>query len=204
MKMKSAGWHRSAGVLSLALLLLAACAPSASSSPEASAPPSSDESVAASATASVVGVVECDAPEGSVNDVASEPPGWRELGDYREWTTADGCLLRIDVLGDRPGPEHCGFESARVIVTGIPVGERYTDASDDAEFIRDPDNVFGDPEIAAAFDPNAELPADAEDTGFRNEGSELWIVPGDDSAIYLVTGESVERWPHDPEPTGCA
>lgn len=147
--------------------------------------------------------MECDAPDGSVNDVATEPD-WRGFGEYREWTTADGCLLRIDVLGDRPGPEHCGFETARVIVTGIPVGERYTDASDDAEYIRDPENVFGDSDIAAAFDPDAELPADAEDTGFRSEGTELWVVPGDDSAIYLVTGETVESWPHDPEPTGCA
>lgn len=210
MKMKSRGRHRSAGVWSLAVLLLAACAPSASSSPESAGPsssaavsvsPSSAESVAPSASA--LAVVECDAPDGSVNDVATEPD-WRGFGEYREWTTADGCLLRIDVLGDRPGPEHCGFESARVIVTGIPVGERYTDSSDAAEFIRDPDNVFGDPEIAAAFDPDADLPADAEDTGFRNDGSELWIVPGDGGAIYLVTGESVERWPHDAEPTGCA
>jgi len=138
-----------------------------------------------------------------VTDVATEPD-WRGFGEYREWTTADGCLLRIDVLGDRPGPAHCGFESARVIVTGSPVGARYTDASDAAEYIRDPDDVFGDPVIAAAFDPNAELPATAEDTGFRNEGWELWIVPGDETAIYLLTGTTTELWPRDLEPTGCA
>ncbi len=138
-----------------------------------------------------------------MNDVANEPD-WRELAEYRDWTTTDGCLIRIDVLGDRPGAEHCGFESARAIVTGEPVGARYTDANDDAEYIRDPENVFGDADTAAAFDPDAELPAGAEDTGFRQGATELWVDPADESAIYLVTGDVTELWPFDPEPTGCA
>jgi hypothetical protein len=191
----------------LAAVLLVACAPSASAPSESEALPSSDPSsatsLAPSAAPSEVAVVECDAPEGSVNDVATEPD-WRGFGEYREWTTEDGCLIRIDILGDRPGPEHCGFESARVIVTGIPVGTRYTDASDDAEYIRDPENVFGDQDIADAFDPDAELPPGAEDTGFRSEGTELWVDPANDSVIYLVTGTTIESWPLDPEPTGCA
>ncbi|MGH3029199.1 MAG: hypothetical protein ACRDNE_00255 [Gaiellaceae bacterium] len=54
----------------------------------------------------------CEAPAGSVTDVAHEPD-WRRFADYQPWTTVDGCLVRIDVLADRPGPEHCGFESAR-------------------------------------------------------------------------------------------
>lgn len=155
-----------------------------------------------SAAPTETGVVVCDAPEGSVNDVATEPD-WRQFAEYRDWTTADGCLIRIDVLADGHGPEHCGFESARVIVTGIPVGARYTDASDDAEYIRDPDNVFGDPDTAAAFDPDATLPAGAEDTGFRQGDTELWVDPADESAIYLVTGPSIESWPLDLEPTVC-
>ncbi|MGH2489204.1 MAG: hypothetical protein ACRDFR_06290, partial [Candidatus Limnocylindria bacterium] len=63
--------------------------------------------------------------------------------------------------------------------------------------------VFGDAETAAAFDPDADLPAAAEDTGFRQDGTELWMDRADESAIYLVTGTSIERWPLDPEPTGC-
>lgn len=151
---------------------------------------------------SVVGVAVCEAPEGSVNDVATEP-NWRESAEYFDWTTADRCLVRIDVIADRPGPEHCGFESARVIITGVPIGERYTDASDDAEYIRDPENVFGDAETAAAYDPDADLPPEAEDTGFRQGATELWVDPVEQTAIYLVTGGTVERWPLDPEPTGC-
>lgn len=151
---------------------------------------------------SAVGAAVCDAPEGSVNDVATEPD-WRQFAEYREWTTADGCLIRIDVIADRDGPEQCGFEDARVIITGTPVGSRYTDASDDAEYIRDPDNVFGDADTAAAFDPNAELPAGAEDTGFRQGETQLWVDPSDESAIYLLLEATIERWPLDPEPTPC-
>ena len=145
----------------------------------------------------------CKAKRGTATDVAHEPE-WREYADYRPWTTKDGCLVRVDVLADRNGPEHCGYESARVIITGTPVGTRYSDAGDAAEYVRDPDNVFGDPVTASAFDPDAELPKGAVDTGFRQGATALWTDPSDPSAIYLVTHESVERWPRDPTPTVCA
>ena len=133
----------------------------------------------------------------------TEPP-WRQFAEYRLWATADtGCLLRIDVIGDRPGPEHCGFEDARVIITGIPVGARYSDPTNTAEYVRDPRNVLGDASTASAFDPDAELPEGAVDTGFRQEGTELWLDPTDAAAIFLVTGEIVERWPRDSTPTMC-
>jgi hypothetical protein len=148
--------------------------------------------------------VACPAQTGAVTDVATEPD-WRQYADYRPWTTANGgCLVRIDVLAERPGPAHCGFEAARVIITGIPIGARYTNESNAANYVRDPDNVFGDPAIASAFDPHAKLPEGALDTGFRQQSTELWVDPADGSAIYLVTGASVERWPLDPDPAGCA
>lgn len=139
---------------------------------------------------------------GAATDVASEP-NWRQYADYRPWTTADGCLVRIDVLADRPGPAHCGFQAARVIITGIPIGARYTDESSSATYVRDPGNVFGDPATASGFDPHAKLPEGAVDTGFRQQGTQLWVGPTDRSAIYLVAGASVERWPLDPDPAGC-
>jgi hypothetical protein len=140
---------------------------------------------------------------GAATDVASEPD-WRQYADYRRWTTADGCLVRIDVLADRPGPAHCGFEAARIIITGISIGARYTDESSSATWVRDPSNVLGDPATASAFDADAKLPDGAVDTGFRQQGTELWVAPTDRSAIYLVTGASVERWPLDPDPAFCA
>jgi hypothetical protein len=143
--------------------------------------------------------VDCDRP---MTDVATEPD-WRQFSDYREWRSADGCLVRIDVLADRPGPEHCGFEDARVIITGIPFGARYTDSTNAANYVRDPGNVFDDEATAAALDLDAQLPEGAEDTGLREGGTELWVDPDDNSAIYLVGQNTVERWPLDPEPAGC-
>lgn len=119
-------------------------------------------------------------------------------------TANGGCPVRIDVLADRPGPAHCGYQAARVIITGIPVGVRYTDDSNAADYVRDPDNVFDDPAIASAFDPHAQLPPDAVDTGLRQEATQLWVDPINRSAIYLVTGSSVERWPLDPDPAVCS
>lgn len=146
--------------------------------------------------------VTCAAPAGAVTDVASEP-NWRRYGDYRMWTAADGCLVRIDVLADRPGPAHCGWQTARVIITGIPIGARYSDERNDANYVRDPDNVFGDPATALAFDPDADLPPGAVDRGFRQRATELWVDPADGSVIYLVTGTSIERWPLDSQPAIC-
>ena len=137
-----------------------------------------------------------------MTDVATEPD-WRQFSDYREWKSADGCLVRIDVLADRPGPEHCGFEDARVIITGIPFGARYTDSTNAASYVRDPGNVFDDAATAAALDLDAQLPEGAEDTGLREGGTELWVDPDDNSAIYLVGQNTVERWPLDPQPAGC-
>ncbi len=123
-------------------------------------------------------------------DVATEPD-WRQFADYREWTR-DGCLVRIDVLADRPGPQHCGWESVRVIITGSPLRSRYTTANDAVEYVRDPNNVMG---LDTKFEPDATLPETAIDTGYRSGDESLWMVPGDDSAIYVVTDDGVEQWP---------
>ena len=173
---------------------------SASATPKAASIPTVEPSTAPTDTVAVI----CDAPTGSATDVAGEPD-WRRYGEYRVWTTADGCLVRIDVLADRPGPEHCGWQSARVIVAAIPVGKRYSNEGNAANYVRDPDNVLGDRATAIAFDPNADLPRGAIDTGFREGATELWTDPADGgSAIYLVTPTSVERWPLDPQPAVCA
>ncbi len=177
------------GTLLLAIVLVGCSGPVASATP--------------TAVPTDIIPVACAARAGAVTDIASEP-NWRQYADYRPWTTADGgCLVRIDVLAERPGPAHCGWQAARVITTGLPIGARYTDERNDANYVRDPGNVFGDPATASAFNPDAELPERAIDTGFRQGRTELWVDPADLSAIYLVTRASIERWPLDPEPAGC-
>ena len=146
---------------------------------------------------------ECEAAEGEVTDVATEPPDWRQHGDYLPWTDREGCLLRIDVLAERPGPEHCDQQRARVLITGQPLGARYTTAADDTEYVRDPEGVFGDAALTAGFDPDAEVPATAVDSGYRRGDLALWHDPADPSAIWLVGPDQTERWPAG-EPPPCA
>ncbi|MEO8246885.1 MAG: hypothetical protein ABI622_07150 [Chloroflexota bacterium] len=181
--------RRLAWTTMLTLLLLPACAagnPSPTGGPPPTPPPPHP----------------CQARAGSVTDVASEPD-WRQYADYTPWTTPDGCLLRIDVIADRPGPSHCDMQAARVIITGRPVGAPYSTEADTAQYVRDPQDVFGDPQTAAAFEPDADLPPDAVDTGYRQASSSLWVVRADPSSIYVVDGDTTERWPLDPEPAGC-
>jgi hypothetical protein len=112
--------------------------------------------------------------------------------------------VRIDVIADHDGPSHCSFESARTIVLGDPPGSRYARARDTLVYVRDPEDVLGDAETAAALDLDARLPLNAVDTGFRLGRTRLWLASaGRPRNIVLVTGARVERWPLDPDPTLC-
>ncbi len=144
----------------------------------------------------------CAVEPGSVIDLDSEPD-WREHADYRPWTDADGCLLRIDILAERSGPEHCGWEDADVLIVGEPLGEPYTSSSDTVHFVRDLEGVFGKPDLAEGFVAGADLPDEAVDSGFRRDGISLWHVPEDQSQVWLVSKNSVEQWPEG-DPPLCA
>ena len=175
----------------------------ASTEPAATAPPSAAASTseasetqapATSPPAVVTGPTRrCRSERGSVTDVAHEPD-YRRWSNYADWTTQEGCLLRIDVLAERSGPKHCNYEKARVLVTGRPVGNRHTSPQDAAHYIRDPHGVFRRPRVQAGFDPDAALPEDATDTGYRRGSVQLWSVPGA-AAVFMVDGDTIERWP---------
>ena len=136
----------------------------------------------------------CPADEGSAIDVAHEPD-WRQHAGYADWTDEALCLVRIDVLAELPGSAHCGYQDATVLVTGRPLGARYTRSSDDQQYIRDPDGVMGDPALQAGFDPHATLPSGAIDSGFRRGDDALWYDPADPSAVWMVGPDRFERWP---------
>lgn len=123
--------------------------------------------------------------------------------DYiHRWTTEEGCEVRLDVLMTRQGEEACGGSQVADILMGTPLG-RPPNASAARIYIKDPTNVFGDDETSDAYEADAELPDDAGDSGYRQDGTELWITPDDDRFIYLVAEGSVERWPQDESPPGC-
>lgn len=112
--------------------------------------------------------------------------------DATAWTKG-GCTVPADVLLDRPGPRQCGFDSARVIVIGWPLGAPYTEPGRPAlEYVRDPLGVFA---LGVDFEPLDRLPDGTIDTGYRQQTSELWMDPTDPSSIYLVDASTIERWP---------
>lgn len=133
-------------------------------------------------------------------DVATEPPLWRQ-DTFGEWFR-DGCLVRIDVITDRPGPDHCGWGGTRVIAVGAPLGERFTSEADTVQFVRDPANAYR-AGLDQGFEARTTLPATAQFSGYRSASEELWLVPGDTQYIWIVSGQNVERWPAG-EPPLCA
>jgi hypothetical protein len=71
-------------------------------------------------------------------------------------------------------------------------------SANEQTFFRDPEGLLNDV-AEAAYDGDAELPEDAVDSGLRLGARELWAEPADDppgpEAVYVVEGDSVERWP---------
>ena len=140
---------------------------------------------------------------GQITDLSLEP---RLPADYlHRWTTTDGCAVRLDVLMTRQGEDSCGGEEVADILMGQPLGAP-TSESKSRMFIRDPQQILTNRKTSQAFDADAQLPADAEDTGFRQDGLELWMRPGDDSFVYLLVNEDgVEAWPQATgQVAGCA
>lgn len=136
----------------------------------------------------------CSADAGSPLDVASEPP-YRKHALYEAWTDKAGCLVRIDVLFERPGPAHCNQQETRVLGMGMPFGARTTGPDDTQLYVRDPNGLYRNPALVAGFNPMTDLPDSAVDTGYRRGELELWLDPQQPSGVYLKRGRLVERWP---------
>jgi len=140
------------------------------------------------------------------------PPSAGTAADAFEgpWTAPDGHEVPDDPgkgaeIGVVEGPDHCGWTSATFMHLGWPVGSVAIAADDARQYVRDPQGLFVD-QLAAPFDPDAELPADAVDTGYHRGPIELWISPSDQAeAVYLVNPDAgvVERWTRPTVPIGC-
>jgi hypothetical protein len=123
---------------------------------------------------------------GSLTDLGSEP---QYSANYlHRCTTADGCSVRLDVLMTRQGKDACGGERVADILMGWPLGRSHHGHRPYRIYVRDPEQVISDAATSEAFEDDAELPADAVDTGFRQGRSALWMRPNDDSFVYLVIG----------------
>ncbi|MCH7983676.1 MAG: hypothetical protein IIC28_06890 [Chloroflexi bacterium] len=81
---------------------------------------------------------------------------------------------------------------------GSPLGSVNESGRDVSQYIRDPEGVFAHnrDSLRSTYEPDADLPVDAEYSGYMKNGVELWISQSQlDTAIYMVDGSSVERWP---------
>lgn len=105
------------------------------------------------------------------------------------WTTGDGGRVPTSTVTSFAGPDHCGWETVTFLVL------------DGRQYVRDPDGVF-EPPLVQPYDRDAAVPQDATDTGYSNDGRELWL--SDDAAVaYLVTADGAEAWPSTVEETWC-
>jgi hypothetical protein len=125
-------------------------------------------------------------------------------GDAVEVHLSDvsGCAVRRDVAASYAGPEHCSWQRAQTFHLGRPIGSR-TPLGEGDRYVRDPDAVFGDPELAAGYDAAAVLPSGSIDTGLRWLGGALWSDPADRGSIFVVWSDRTERWPLDTSVRGC-
>jgi len=115
----------------------------------------------------------------------------------RVWASAAGWIL-----ADWPGPDHCGWESARSlnIPETLPFWGSVHTGSD---YWHDPTNALPSGMLLALYDGDAELPPDAMDSGYRLEDLELWLVPNGEAA-YVVGPDHVELWPVADPTFGCS
>ena len=112
-----------------------------------------------------------------------------ELGQT-VWTDGDGNRVPTSTITSFRGPDHCGWQS----VTFLHLKDR--------QYLRDPQNLLTD-ETIRPYDGDVQLPADATDTGYRNDNRELWLAP-ESSIAYIVTDTVVEAWPSTTRSVACA
>jgi hypothetical protein len=115
----------------------------------------------------------------------------------RRWCDADGrgrWMQQTQLVLSTRYP--CDTGTAAILTIGRPLG-----ASPDPlmrwEYVRDPAGEFlAQQWLTAPYDGDVTMPEDAAYSGWTNGNIELWISPSDlDRAVYLVRGDTAERWP---------
>lgn len=125
---------------------------------------------------------------------------WLLYGDYLRWSDAGGCEVRVDVISQIMGPEHCGWESATFVTIGTPIGARHSTPEAPADgartYIWDPEGVVADIDGTQrdVSVPVEELPGSVADTGFRDGGAELWLDSADPTVLFRVVGRVADRF----------
>jgi hypothetical protein len=122
----------------------------------------------------------------------------------RQWCDADGRGRGIQeeqlvMLTRYP----CDRGQAAILHIGRPLGAP-TDPLVRWEYVRDPAGEFLALRwLTEPYAGDSTLPDDAAYTDWTNGNIELWISPSElDRAVYVVRGETIERWPRASEQWG--
>ena len=168
----------------LALTTLAACtsviAPSTTAPPPVGSSPGAPPATTGSASVPLSGP---DSPVGIWYDETGSPlpnglPGGEPL-----------------VLHVMTGHEHCGWQRVLFLSMGWPPGTKVGTSGGYHQYVRDPRGVLDRVQLAGSFVAGTELRADARYTGLERGPWRLWVVPGDQGAVFVVNGSYAERWP---------
>ncbi|MCD7438060.1 hypothetical protein K4B79_07430 [Streptomyces lincolnensis] len=134
-------------------------------------------------------------PEASAScDPAELPASFTDSWGTEIWTDATGKRIPVTTVHSSLGPEHCDWQSARMLHLG-----RGRNAE---QFVRDPEGVFERDLLTGPYDGDVRMPDDARDTGYRLDDRELWLTD-DRTTAYVRTPDGVEAWPRTKDVIAC-
>ncbi len=122
------------------------------------------------------------------------------------WSTSDYEFSSTPRIYIMKGPEHCGWENVTFLTIRTPFGTLAPSDTGRIQFIKDPLGILSwvGERFKGEFEAAAELPADAEFSGYVNRGVELWVSETlFDKGIFMVKGDQVEKWPRVEPELGC-
>jgi hypothetical protein len=144
------------------------------------------------------------------DDLTAEPRSWVQDGLHYRWHDRDGCPVRVDVVSHIRGPEHCDWQNVQFITIGEPIGTSIGQRQADPaarRFVWDPTGALnGLNGIGRGISIDAaELPDSADDTGYRLDGTELWVDTADSEVAYLLHDQRADILTQDVgQQAGCA
>lgn len=122
------------------------------------------------------------------------------------WSTSDYEFSSTPRIYVMKGPEHCGWENVTFLTIRTPFGTLAPSNTGRIQFVKDPLGILSSSteRFKSEFEADAELPADAEYSGYVNRGVELWVSETVfDTGIFMVKGDQVEKWPRVEPDFGC-
>jgi hypothetical protein len=123
-------------------------------------------------------------------DAAELPRSWTDSLGLLIWEdAATGEQVPTSELEARRGPEHCDWQSTTFLSLhhALYLGRPTADLAQLA---------------AEEWQPHAELPTDAVDTGYQRDGRHLWLS-ADRRRAFVGSRSDVELWPRATERAGC-